>query len=335
MHRIKLSIGLVVLLLGTININAEDKKLAQTGFQFLSVMSDARGTAMGSSLTSLENGSSALFFNPACMSHKENFMEISLSQNNWIAGIKHNQISGYINPAQNQYGIFGFMIQSVDYGEIENTVVWDNNDGFVNTGISNPSALVLGASYAKALSRKFAIGGILKYAMQDLGKAIATSQDVSENKIVKKYVQSTYVLDFGTHFKTGYKSLAFGVSLQNLAQEIRFEEEDLELPLTFNMGISMNVFDLLKQSPSQQSFWLSVDAVHPRSFPEYLKIGLEYDLNSLIYFRSGYITNHENSGMTAGFGLDLNNLIIDYAYTPQGVFDQFNVIQQFTLRFAL
>ncbi|HDQ45616.1 MAG TPA: hypothetical protein ENN17_09015, partial [bacterium] len=44
---------------------AQNKKLAQTGFQFLSVVSDARGSAMAEALTSLETGSSALFFNPA------------------------------------------------------------------------------------------------------------------------------------------------------------------------------------------------------------------------------------------------------------------------------
>jgi hypothetical protein len=37
----------------------ENKKLAQTGFQFLSVISDARGAAMAG-MTSLQTGSSAL-----------------------------------------------------------------------------------------------------------------------------------------------------------------------------------------------------------------------------------------------------------------------------------
>ncbi|MCD6100713.1 MAG: DUF3308 domain-containing protein, partial [Candidatus Marinimicrobia bacterium] len=44
------------------------KKLAQTGFQFLSVVSDARGGSMADAMTALELGSRGLFFNPAGMS---------------------------------------------------------------------------------------------------------------------------------------------------------------------------------------------------------------------------------------------------------------------------
>ena len=55
---------LALLLMGALLTAAENKKLAQTGFQFLSVVSDARASAMAEAMTSLETGSSALFFNP-------------------------------------------------------------------------------------------------------------------------------------------------------------------------------------------------------------------------------------------------------------------------------
>ena len=44
----------------------DNDKLAQTGFQFLSVSSDARLAA--DAMTTLKNGSASLFFNPAGLS---------------------------------------------------------------------------------------------------------------------------------------------------------------------------------------------------------------------------------------------------------------------------
>ena len=48
---------------------------------------------------------------------------------------------------------------NVDYGELQGTMVWDNEQGFIDTEIIKPSSLALGIGYAKALSDKFSVGG--------------------------------------------------------------------------------------------------------------------------------------------------------------------------------
>ena len=73
---------LFVLLMTQSGISGENKKLAQTGFQFLSVVSDAHASAMAEAMTSLQIGSSALFFNPAGMANMEGLIDISAS--NWV-----------------------------------------------------------------------------------------------------------------------------------------------------------------------------------------------------------------------------------------------------------
>ena len=72
---------------------ADNTKLAQTGFQFLSVTSDARAGGMGEAMTTFHTNSSALFFNPAGMARQKNPIDLSLSQNQWIADINHNALS--------------------------------------------------------------------------------------------------------------------------------------------------------------------------------------------------------------------------------------------------
>ena len=63
----------------------ENKKVAQSGFQFLSVISDGKAAAMAGAVNSLEMQSSSLFFNPAGMANQASLMDISLSNNRWIA----------------------------------------------------------------------------------------------------------------------------------------------------------------------------------------------------------------------------------------------------------
>ena len=65
------------------------KKLAQTGFQFLSVGTDARATAMGEAFTTVEGSSASLFYNPAGLAKVPSFLAFSLNQMEWIADIQY------------------------------------------------------------------------------------------------------------------------------------------------------------------------------------------------------------------------------------------------------
>lgn len=148
----------------------ENKKLAQTGFQFLSVISDARGAALAEAMTSLQVGSSALFFNPAGMADMSTFFDLSGSTNKWIAGIDHTAFSFAVNPFDGDYGVIGFSAQLVDYGDFYGTVVNPTSpQGYDDTGLFSLNAMALGLGYAKQISDRFSIGGQIKWIQQDLG----------------------------------------------------------------------------------------------------------------------------------------------------------------------
>ncbi len=321
-------IPMVFILLIMNPLIAQDK-LAQTGFQFLSVSPDGRGSALGDAMTTLEMGSSSLFFNPAGMARMNGMIDISATQNNWIADITHNAFSLAIKPAGGRYGVFGVTYRSVDYGKIQGTMVWGNEAGYIDTEIFKPTAYSAGLGYAKTLTDKFSVGGQIKYTGQQLGKSVVP---VGEDSLkTKRNVTQATAFDFGTIYKTGFKSLAFGMSVRNFSQEIKFEKEDFQLPLTFCIGISFDLLDLVNGFENQ-GLLMSVDAVHPRSHPEQLKLGFEYNLASMFFVRAGYISNSDEDNLTYGFGLRQFGLAVDYAYTPFGVFDN---VQRFTLRFSL
>jgi hypothetical protein len=312
----------------------ENVKLAQTGMQFLSVVSDARAAALANAVTTLPMGSGSLFFNPACMTESD-LLDVSASRNEWIADIRHTTFSLSVKPAQGDYGVFGISVQTVDYGEIIGTVVANNDQGYLDykdLGMPNPDpkGLAIGVGYAKALNDKFSVGVQVRWVKQDLGESIlpvdTSSSTTTGNKV------NPLVFDFGTLFKTGFKSLTFGMSVRNFSKEVTFATEAFELPLTFTLGVSMDLMNFLGDTSIVRSVLVAIDAVHNRDYREQLFAGLEVNLFDVLALRGGIITNSDENAGTFGLGVHQYGLAIDYAYTPFGIFDK---VQRFTVRFSM
>ncbi len=51
-------------------------------------------------------------------------------------------------PFVRNYGVFGFSLMAVDYGEVQETIRADNDQGFIDLGTIRPSAFAVGAGYA-------------------------------------------------------------------------------------------------------------------------------------------------------------------------------------------
>jgi hypothetical protein len=324
-----------------------NQKLAQTGFQFLSVVSDARAAGMAEAMTSLQTNSSSLFFNPAGMARMENFCDVSTSSTQWIADIKHYTVGIAISPVQGNYGVIGFSVQYVDYGNFIGTQLSTNNKGYNDLNIFKLNALAIGVGYAKQLTDRFSVGGQIRWARQDLGDSYIPNEykhipslDSLGNPIAGMYTDSALVatnkltplvFDFGTQFRTGIKSLVFGMSVRNFSGDIKYAQEGFQLPLVFTLGISMNLMDFFGELPVDHALNMSIDASHYRDHAEQLKIGLEYRVMNMLSLRGGYITNSDESGMSFGVGVSKFGFAFDYAYTPFGVFDK---VQRMTARFS-
>ena len=328
------SICVAIALLVSFGFGA-NRKIAQTGMKFLVVSSDARLSAMSSAATSLdENGSEALFYNPSSMANAAWNMNLVVGQTQWIAGIDYTYGALAYRPDQGQYGVFGLTFMSADYGDLMGTIRAENEQGYLDVGTFSPSSYAIGIGYAKALSSKFSVGGHAKYVNQDLvgGFADFSSDESGE---AENFEENVWAFDFGILYKTGYKSLNFGMSIRNFSQEIEYIQESLQLPLTFEMGLSMNVLDFADISPAQHSLLVSIDAAHPRDFEEQLDFGFEYMFNKMFALRMGYTTPTDEQGLSFGLGFNQSisnyNLKLDYSYTDFGVFENIN---RFTLKFS-
>ena len=324
-------------------IFSQRQKLAQTGMKFLNVSLDARASAFGDAITSLETNSSAMFYNPASMARFEGIADISLGYTDFMpeADIKYYHGSISFAPSDGDYGVFGLSFVSVDYGDFYGTVRADNELGFLDVGTFSPTAISVGLGYAIALSEKFAVGGNVKYVRQSLGTSIVgnlvvdpatlnySSGTTQENEL------GVLAFDFGMIYKTGFKSLNIGMSIRNFSREVKYKEEGFQLPLIFQIGTSFNFSDLLELDKNEHSILFTVDANHPRDFPEQILVGVEYTFMNILSLRGGYSAPNDERGISAGVGLKQNieglNLGVDYSYTDFGIFKN---IHRITINFA-
>ncbi len=326
----KLIIILTVVLLATVMIipaQATMKKLAQTGLQFLKVDMSARASAMGGSYLTIGNDATAMFYNPAGIGKLQSDFDFYFNQTQWIADITYSSFG--IAKNFGTIGTFGISGIFCDYGDIQATRVAPTEQGYeILDDLIDVGAFAVGVSYARALTNKFTVGGTVKWVNQNLGESLIPAkiegQDtttIEENKV------GDLAFDFGTIFYPGWKSFRFGMSIRNFSRELKYEREGFQLPLTFRIGVAMDVLDFMGED-HENSLLVSIDALHPRDYSERLHVGAEYQFMDMIAFRTGYKTNYDIEGLTAGIGFKYSvsgvTVKVDYSYAHFDVFDSVN-----------
>jgi hypothetical protein len=92
------------------------------------------------------------------------------------------------------------------------------------------------------------------------------------------------------------------MTVQNFSTDLKYEHESFSTPLTFKIGLSMNMLDFWENA-SRSSLLFAVDAIHPRDFSERMNLGLEYNYLGLFSIRCGYRMNYDMGNFTAGAGV--------------------------------
>jgi len=321
------------------DISAQEKR-AQTTMKFLSTSLDARAAGMGDSHTAIQTGATAMFYNPASMAQMPYKLSITGGHLEWIADIKYNSAGVAYRPSDGRYGVVGLHVAAVDYGEFQETILADNERGYLDLGTFSPTSISLGVSYAIALSSEFMIGTNVKYVSLDLANAVTGFENGNGNGNGDNYSRTEFransvAVDFGLLYRVGFESLKFAMSVRNFSPEVTFDEETTELPLTFRIGLSMDLFDLTDLNPDMHSLLFSVDANRPRDFYEQIMVGAEYSFMNRFALRGGYVFPTDESNLSAGVGIrqPIGNsaLNVDYSYTTFGIFEN---VQRLSVQFS-
>ena len=176
----------VLLLVALAPAQAQMKKVAQTGLQFMKIDMSARAAGMGGAYTMVGGGdttaaisqleikphfshistggddASALLYNAAGLVEVEN-IDFYASRTTWISDIAYNG-AALVKNFGDSWGTFGVSVRAADYGEMIGTRVASNAQGFEETGEVDIGAYAVGLSYARRLSTRFSVGATVSAA---------------------------------------------------------------------------------------------------------------------------------------------------------------------------
>ena len=315
----------------------EREKLAQTTMKFLTVSVDPRAASLGDAVTAVEGLPTTLFYNPAGMARQEAAVQLGVAQTQFIGDVDYNIAAATFAPRDGRFGVVGFSLQHVNYGEQIETIRANNEQGYDEIGTFRPVAYAVGAGYAKALSDRFSVGGQVRYANLDLGDPVK-SRDRSGGLVIDDASEGTLVYDFGMLYKTGFYGLNFAVAARNFASTVTYGTEANRLPLTLNIGVSMDGSRLARLDPAVHRLTLAADNNLAPDYREQIRVGAEYGFMNTLFLRAGYIAPTDEQGVSLGLGVQRTlygvGLGLDYAYTDFGTFNQFGRVHRAAVRFS-
>ena len=320
------------------SLSAQEKgevtKVGTTAAQFLKIDVSPRGAAIGGAFVAIANDASALYWNVAGISRLGQ-NDVLFAHTNWIADIGFNY--GAVVVSLDENNAVGASITSLTMGDMEVRTV-DFPEG---TGEKfSAGSFAAGVSYARNLTDAFSIGVTAKYINEHIWHMSASS----------------FALDLGTLYRTGFHDFTIGMSISNFGTKMRYAGDDAiiyynvnpghfgsnqtvvadlrtdewPIPLLFRVGVSMQPL-----KAEEHRLIVDVDALHPNDNTESLNVGAEYIFRDILFIRGGYralFQQDRQGGLSLGVGVAYDiagaRLKADYAWNDFGVLQK---VQRFSI----
>jgi hypothetical protein len=274
-----------ILALTIIGFGGQD--FGTTAFSLLRVGYGARPAALGDAYVALSNDGSGIWWNPAgvaWLDHSEAF----LSHHNWFAGIR-DEIAGIA------YGFNGWGCgTSVVYSGTDHIETWSNDNFPVAPEVEGASAIIH-VVCASQWREKIAYGLAVKCFYDKLVDVMSLGAAV----------------DIGMQCRITDRICIGGV-VQNVGKDMVYESMSFPLPLTSRIGGCVEVLP---------GWWnLLMDMEWRRYGFIDLHVGSEltYKIGAL---RCGYRSGPQDTELgcfTFGAGVQVESILIDFAYVPYG-----------------
>ena len=281
-------------------------------FSFLNIGVSARAVGMGESVVALNQDAGSIYYNPAVIAQLDQ-TEISISQIQWPAEINYDYFSITRHAfGRNYIGISGGILHMQPMEET--TEYHPRGTGNYFTFQDRFIALTYGAK----MTNRFSFGITLKHVAENLAG----------------YGMDAVLMDMGTFYWTGYKSLGFCASLSHFGSQIApsgsYEKQIIDMnsgqeiidtthfeqcspPTIFRVG---GAIDPVKTD--KQHLILSLQLNHPVDNAEYIVTGIEYSFLRTLFLRAGYKFNKNEEDFTFGAGFIIPvgplKLRADYGY---------------------
>ncbi len=293
-------------------------RVGTTAASFLKIGVGGRALGMGEAYTTIAEDVTGMYWNPAGIA-KLDKISVMFNHYDYIADIYYD-FGGAAIPIEG-LGTLGAFIGHLGMPDIERTSIQypEGTGEKVSAG-----SIVIGVSFARALTDRFSFGANVKYIREDIWHSSASS----------------FAFDAGVLYTAFFKNLKIGMSISNFGSDMKMEGRDMlvqhdinssfegnndninshldtdnfPLPILFRVGLSANIakdfFEL------QDHDWIiSVDAIHPNDNKEYLNMGTEVKIFNLLALRAGYrqlMLEDREGGLTFGFGINYELMNVDF-----------------------
>lgn len=319
-------------------VNAQSK-VGTTSAQFLGIGVGPKAMSMGGAYVSFDQDVSSIYWNPGAIAMVGK-TEAAFSYTNWLVGTKFEWFGGMLT--LDNSSTLGLSFTNLNYGSEEVTTV-ESPDG---TGAQWSAAdMAIALTYSRMLTDRFSIGGSVKYINQSIWNESA----------------STFGLDLGLIFITGFHGMRIGMSISNFGGDMQLSGKDLlqrvdidptnsggnktlvgnlktdswPIPLFFRVGLGLDVVqsDLVDVT-------LATDAVRPSDNTQFVCLGTQIGVEKIFFIRGGYklyikgegVPNiDQQEGLSLGVGVRLavpgaGTVEANYASTNFGVFGNINTL---------
>ena len=252
----------------------------------------ARASALGSSFVTMDDDAAVLFTNPAGLAYLKRG-QLAVNSHFWLVDtFQETLLLGIPGPAA--WGGFGLAGSYLGYGTFEGR---DDIGSLAPT--YSADRLLLKGSWGMEILQDFSVGAGLSSSRTNLANSGFGS----------------LAADFGVLAKFNDK-LRLGAAYDNVSLSSQFGK----VTSVFNFGGSYEI-----PLDSISGLWAAMSGVIQSGVStNYLQAGLEYSFRSRFFLRAGCqipLNDNKIPGLTlvtAGAGVALSDLSIDYAFQPYG-----------------
>ncbi|NQV74398.1 PorV/PorQ family protein [bacterium] len=265
-----------------------------SGLSFLRLGPDARALALGDAGVASASGARATYWNPAGLASSMS-KQVSFSHHIWIADVRTLALQSSF-PLGEKTGV-GFFVVATGAGDLEARTNPGASEGFFNAQFVSTGVSV-GRSFGFVRA-----GATVKY----LSERIFTSS------------ANGYAFDFGLQSSFMDESFVAGVTYSNLGKMDALNVVATKLPKIARAGVEFYPFRILTETDGEQLLSTALSIEWSRNYvteEAQFHIGLSGEVLETVTARVGYLSNDALRSISAGLGLDIANLLVDYAIIP-------------------
>lgn len=259
-----------------------------TALEFLKIGIGARAAGMGDAFVSLADDASASYWNPAGIAGREG-RQVLFTHSEWFEDVRLENASLAWGNDDQGLGLAATMLHVGGLEERDETGTFLGEFRFFDYSF--------GLSYARTVAPGLRLGGTGKLLMEQIDRERA----------------STMAADVGALFQVPGTALQLGGALTNAGGGLKFDTVSEDLPMTVAVGASYQLPGLL---PWMGGMTFAADLRKPRGADSSLKLGWEMGLGGVARYRLGYSSGMDSQDIGTGFGLDVANYHVDYAFVP-------------------